>query len=324
MYTTTPRYRQLYATGELARRAELLHTLWASCRLCPWRCGVNRPRGERGKCAAAAGLKVAKALAHFGEEPPLSGARGSGTIFFSHCNLRCCFCQNYQISHEGRGELISVEQLAQHMLSLQEQGCHNINLVSPTHYLPLIVEALEVAAARGLMLPLVYNSNGYEALETLRTLDGIIDMYLPDAKYGASADADRYSRARAYPTVNRAAIQEMFRQVGPLVTNQAGIAVSGLIIRHLVLPENSAHTEAVLQSLRRIVGPETPISLMGQYHPVFKAHRYPEINRRPTAEEYRRAAHLLSRLGFENGWVQHPENVDCAFLPDFEKRDSWN
>lgn len=324
MYSTTPRYKQLYASGELARRAETLYGLWARCRLCPWACRVNRPSGERGRCRATAVLKVAKALAHFGEEPPVSGTCGSGTIFFSHCHLRCCFCQNYQISQEGLGEVNSVEQLAQKMLSLQEQGCHNINLVSPTHYLPLIVQALNIATAGGLVIPLVYNSNGYESVETLRVLDGIVDIYLPDAKYGTAASAQRYSQACEYPNVNRDAIKEMFRQVGPLVTNHAGIAVKGLIIRHLVLPDNLARTEAVLQSLHRIVGPEIHISLMGQYQPVFKAHYNPEINRRPTAEEYQRAVQALSSLGFENGWVQDPENIDCTFLPDFEKSDSWN
>lgn len=324
MYTTTPRYKQLYACGELARRAEMLRDLWARCGLCPWECRVNRPGGEQGRCGATAVLKVAKALPHFGEEPPVSGTRGSGTIFFSHCHLRCCFCQNYQISQEGLGAFISVEQLAEHMLSLQEQGCHNINLVSPTHYLPLIVEALHNAAARGLQLPLVYNSNGYESVETLRVLDGIVDIYLPDAKYGTAASAQRYSRACGYPAVNMAAIKEMFRQVGYLVTDHAGIAVKGLIIRHLVLPDNLARTETLLQSLHSIVGPEIHISLMGQYQPVFKAHRNPELNRRPTTEEYQRAVHALCRLGFENGWVQDPENIDCAFLPDFEKSDSWN
>lgn len=319
-----PRYRQLYASGELAKRAETFQDILSCCTLCPWKCLVNRAKDELGRCKASAELKVARALAHFGEEPALSGTRGSGTIFFSHCHLSCCFCQNYQISQEGLGETVSPEELAQKMLSLQEQGCHNINLVSPTHYLPPIVQALCLAAAAGLMIPLVYNSNGYESVETLRLLDGVVDIYLPDAKYGEDAYAQTYSRAKEYTKTNEAALQEMYAQVGPLVLDGEGIAMKGLIIRHLVLPENLSQTEIVLNRIKACLGTQVHISLMCQYQPMFKAPQHNELNKRTSPEEYDRAISTLINLGFENGWLQDYEEIDGEFLPDFQKSDAWN
>ena len=324
MYTTLPGYRQLHAAGILRKRADLLWKLFSSCRLCPWQCAVDRACGQLGRCRAPAEIAVAKALAHFGEEPVLSGTRGAGTIFFSHCHLACCFCQNYQISQEGLGELLSVEALAQKMLSLQETGCHNISLVSPTHFLPHIVAALCIAAAEGLSLPLVYNSNGYESVETLQLLSGIVDIYLPDAKYGNDTLAKKYSQAKDYASINMAALREMFSQVGPLVLDEHGIAVRGLIIRHLVLPENTAGTEEVLKGIKSFLGTDVHISLMCQYLPVHKAGMHPEIDRRTTAAEYDHAVESLTALGFENGWVQEHEEIDGEFLPDFEKGDAWN
>ena len=324
MYSITAGYRQLYATGELARRAELLQDILSCCTLCPWQCRVNRAKGELGRCKAAAELKVAKALAHFGEEPALSGTRGSGTIFFSHCHLSCCFCQNYQISQEGMGEIISPEALAQKMLSLQEQGCHNINLVSPTHYLPPIMQALCLAAADGLIIPLVYNSNGYESIETLRLLDGVVDIYLPDAKYAEDGCAQTYSRAKEYIKTNEAALKEMYAQVGPLVIEGEGIALKGLIIRHLVLPGNLSQTEIVLNRIKACLGTRVHISLMCQYRPVFKAPQHPELQKRTSPEEYDRAIASLINIGFENGWLQDYEKIDGEFLPDFQKSDAWN
>ena len=319
-----PRYRQLYASGELAKRAETFQDILSCCTLCPWKCLVNRAKDELGRCKASAELKVARALAHFGEEPALSGTRGSGTIFFSHCHLSCCFCQNYQISQEGLGKIISPEELAQKMLSLQEQGCHNINLVSPTHYRPPIVQALCLAAAAGLMIPLVYNSNGYESVETLRLLDGVVDIYLPDAKYGEDAYAQTYSRAKEYTKTNEAALQEMYAQVGPLVLDGEGIAMKGLIIRHLVLPENLSQTEIVLNRIKACLGTQVHISLMCQYQPMFKAPQHNELNKRTSPEEYDRAISTLINLGFENGWLQDYEEIDGEFLPDFQKSDAWN
>lgn len=324
MYTTSPGYRQLHAAGILRERADLLWKLFSPCRLCPWQCNADRTRGQTGRCRAPAEAAVAKALAHFGEEPVLSGTRGAGTIFFSHCHLACCFCQNYQISQQGLCELLTIEALALKMLSLQEAGCHNISLVSPTHFLPHIVEALCLAAGQGLSLPLVYNSNGYESLETLQLLSGIVDIYLPDAKYANDALAKKYSQAKDYASINMAALQELFSQVGTLVLNERGIAVRGLIIRHLVLPENIAGTEEVLKHIKSTLGTDVHISLMCQYLPVYNAGMHPEIYRRPTTAEYDRAFESLTALGFENGWVQEHEEIDGAFLPDFEKGDAWN
>ena len=324
MYTTLPGYRQLHAAGILRERADLLWKLFSPCRLCPWNCAVDRSRGARGKCQAGREVTVAKAIAHFGEEPVLSGTRGAGTIFFSHCHLACCFCQNYQISQEGRGEALTIEELAQKMLLLQEAGCHNISLVSPSHYLPHIVQALCLAAGEGLSLPLVYNSNGYESLETLQLLSGIVDIYLPDAKYAHDALAQKYSLAKNYSSINMAALKEMFAQVGPLVLDEHGIAVRGLIIRHLVLPADIAGTREVLEKIKSQIGSAVHISLMCQYLPVYKAHQLQELRKRTSRAEYDRAVEILAELGFENGWVQEYEEIDGKFLPDFEKGDAWN
>jgi len=324
MYTTLPGYKQLHDAGILRKRAELLWQLFSSCRLCPWQCGADRTSGQLGKCQAPGELKVAKALAHFGEEPVLSGTRGAGTIFFSHCHLQCCFCQNYQISQEGLGEKLTVEALAQKMLSLQKAGCHNISLVSPTHFLPHIVEALCIAAAEGLSLPLVYNSNGYESLETLKLLSGVVDIYLPDAKYANDALAKKYSQAKDYSQINLAALREMYAQVGPLVLDEHGFAVRGLIVRHLVLPENIAGTQEVLERIKSSLGADVHISLMCQYLPAHKAHQHKELSKRTSPEEYERAIETLAALGFENGWLQEYEEIKGEFLPDFEKGESWN
>jgi putative pyruvate formate lyase activating enzyme len=324
MYTIIPGYKQLHAAGILRKRAELLWQRFSPCRLCPWQCGAERTSGKQGKCQAAGDVVVARALAHFGEEPVLSGSRGAGTIFFSGCHLSCSFCQNYQISQEGLGEKLTIEALAQKMLSLQQAGCHNISLVSPTHFLPHIVQALCLAADEGLALPLVYNSNGYESLETLQLLSGIVDIYLPDAKYADDELAEKYSHARDYSLVNMAALREMFAQVGPLVVDERGIAVRGLIIRHLVLPDNIAGTREVLERIKSQLGADVHISLMCQYLPVYNARLHPEINRRTSAAEYERTIEALSELGFENGWVQEYEEINGEFLPDFEKEESWN
>lgn len=324
MKKTLPGYKKLFKSGELKKRADAFWKIMSSCTLCPWQCGIDRTKGEKGRCQAPGELKAARAIAHFGEEPVLSGTKGSGTIFFTHCHLHCCFCQNYQISQEGLGETITIEDLARNMLSLQEAGCHNINLVSPTHYLPHIVQALCIAAAKGLSLPLVYNSNGYESVETLRLLSGIVDIYLPDAKYGEDALAKKYSRAHEYTRINEETLLEMYAQVGPLVINDQGLAVRGLIIRHLVLPSDASRTAAVLNKIKNRLGPHVHISLMGQYLPVFEAHTFPEIDRRPSPEEYNYAVESLIALEFENGWLQQQDSIDGEFLPDFEKSDSWN
>ncbi len=259
------------------------------CKLCPRECGARRLKGERGECGAGAYAEIAAAFPHFGEEPPLVGKGGSGTIFFSFCNLRCVFCQNYTISRGKEKIEIKPRTLAQKMISLQNAGCVNINLVTPTHYVPQFLEALWQACNMGLKLPLVYNCSGYEKLDTLRKLEGIIDIYLPDIKYADSQSARKYSGIDDYPQVAKSALKEMHRQVGDLVLNDEGVAVRGLLIRHLVLPEGLAGTAELMQFIANEISPTSWINIMDQYHPTYLAKRYPEINRRITPEEFQNA-----------------------------------
>lgn len=285
-----PAYLRLERSGELARRVEQLRSLYASCRLCPRRCGVNRLRGEKGLCSSTARAKVYSAHPHFGEEKPLVGRGGSGTIFFSNCNLLCVFCQNWEIAHRGDGSFVSDETLGRLMTDLQEAGCHNINLVTPSHIVPNIVSALRTAIRRGLRIPLVYNCSGYDGLEAIQLLDGIVDIYLPDFKYTDGAMAEKYSfGARDYPEVAAAAIKEMYRQVGDLVVDENGIALRGLIVRHLVMPNNVAGTDKFVRWVAEHLSPSTYVNLMPQYRPEHRARQYPEIARRITWEEWRQA-----------------------------------
>jgi putative pyruvate formate lyase activating enzyme len=324
MNNITPAYINLLNNGELEKRVERLFEILSSCKLCPWKCGVDRTKGEKGRCNASNTLRASKAVPHFGEEPVLSGFRGSGTIFFSHCNLKCCFCQNYQISQEGLGNDFSVEELSSMMLDLQEQGCHNINLVSPAHYLPYIIKALFLSAKKGLSIPLVYNSNGYDDITTLRLLENIVDIYLPDIKYSDDVHAMNCSSAINYSHVSIRAVQEMFRQVGLLSVDSMGIALKGLIIRHLVLPGGLSGTDKVLKNIRKHFGPLVSISLMGQYRPCYNAYKFEKLKERISREEYFEAVKTFESLGFENGWVQEWENLDREFLPDFSKKDRWS
>jgi len=319
-----PGYVRLHEQGLLRERALALRALASPCRLCPRCCGVDRLRGEAGFCLAGNRARIAKAVAHTGEEPAISGTHGSGTIFFTHCNLRCCFCQNHQISQEHLGRDVSPEELAAMMLDLQQQGCHNISLVSGAHFLPDIVDALVLAAGSGLQLPLVYNSNGYESLPVLRLLEGIVDVYLPDAKYCSDIAARRYSSAPGYHRVNIIALHEMFRQAGCLEIDECGIAVRGLIVRHLVLPGCLDDTRRVLRSIRKNLGPFVPMSLMVQYTACFEAIGHPKLGRQLSAEEYREACTILKELGFSNGWLQQYCPEDRSFVPDFRCEDSWN
>ncbi len=320
----TPGYIKLCRQEELEKRAEILYEHLSCCTLCPFCCKADRRKGEKGICQAPAELYLSKAVLHQGEEPPVSGESGSGTIFFTHCNLNCCFCQNYQISQNGLGSGKTPRELADIMLSLQAEKAHNINLVSGTHFLPHIFQALQIAAQEGLCLPLVYNTNGYESLETLKLLDGIIDIYIPDAKYSDDNLALKYSRAKNYSSINLDAIAEMHRQTGELVLDSYNIAQKGLIVRHLVLPENIAGTEEVFNKIKARIGTNIHISLMAQYSPCFRADRFQEINRKTTKAEYEQTAVILEELGFENGWVQDWENIDKTFLPDFTKVQTWN
>jgi putative pyruvate formate lyase activating enzyme len=272
------------------------------CTLCPRNCGVNRYE-TTGYCHSTANLKMNVAQLHFGEEPPISGTKGSGTIFLSNCNLQCVFCQNYQISDFGQGKEISLETLVQMMLDLQNKGAHNINFVTPTHFTPHLRQAIIEARKAGLHIPIVWNSNAYEKVETLKTLEGLVDIYLPDLKYAAGILSYKYSAAKDYPAMARSAIQEMHRQAGNLVYTN-GIASRGLIIRLLVLPNHLAGIRESLYWIHENLGPDTYISLMGQYYPTHKALEFKEINRSITPDEYNEIAELVSDLGFVNGFIQ--------------------
>ncbi len=297
MGTSEPGYIQLHNTGELAGRVEAAREILADCTLCPWHCHVNRHQGEKGVCRVGALPMVSSYGPHFGEERPLVGSRGSGTIFLSFCNLKCVFCQNYDISHLGEGREVSVEELGEMMLLLWRQGCHNINFVTPTHQAAQILCALPYAVERGLNVPLVYNCGGYEEPATLRLLDGIIDIYMPDFKYGDSDTALRLSGAPRYVETAMAALKEMHRQVGDLITDRRGVAVRGLLIRHLVLPGGLAGTRRVMEFIAREISPDTYVNVMDQYHPCFKASGYPPLNRRITNEEFGEAIAVAREEG---------------------------
>jgi putative pyruvate formate lyase activating enzyme len=306
--TTTfePAYLKLHKTGELKKRAETLWAIMESCQLCPRKCGVNRLEGKSGFChAPGATLVVASFHPHFGEERPLVGNGGSGTIFLTHCNLRCVFCQNWEISQLGRGAEISVDDLAEMMLRLQQIGCHNINLVTPTHYSGPILKALDIAAKQGLRLPIVYNTSGWERLEILKVLDGIVDIYLPDFKYWESDMSAKYSSgAESYPEVTRAAILEMHRQVGVAKPTEDGIMQRGLMIRHLVMPNNTSGSEQIMEWIAENLPKDTYINIMAQYNPLYKAYDYPELSRRITSEEYKKVVKRAQEMGLTNLDIQ--------------------
>jgi putative pyruvate formate lyase activating enzyme len=290
---------------ELQKRIEAACQLLESCRVCPRECGVNRLKNEKGGfCRSGLNPVISSVSPHHGEEPPLSGTKGSGTIFFTNCNLKCVYCQNYPISQLGNGAERTVGELACQMVWLQEQGCHNLNLVTPTHFMPQILKALAIARERGFGLPIVYNTSGFESVEALRLLDGIVDIYLPDMRYADDAVALKYSSAPSYPEINRAAIREMFRQVGNLVLDENGVAQRGLIIRHLVLPGGLSGTGGVMKFLAEEISKDVCISLMSQYFPAFRAQEFKEINRRITPGEYDEAYEIMVKYGLENGWVQ--------------------
>jgi putative pyruvate formate lyase activating enzyme len=284
--TFVPSYIHLFEKGELSERIQLLQEFLKECRLCPRECRVNRLDGEVGFCQARSELMVSSAFPHFGEEPPLVGYRGSGTIFLTHCNLRCLFCQNYDISHLGSGEYITSPGMTRIMLRLQEMDCHNINFVTPTHYVPQIVASLPEAIEKGLRLPIVYNCSGYESVEVIRLLEGIVDIYMPDVKYMDEKYSKRFSNAQDYPEVIKIVLKEMHRQVGDLTTNSKGVAERGLLIRHLVMPHGVASSEAVLKFIAEEISVHSYVNIMDQYRPEYRAHEYPEINRRITHKEY--------------------------------------
>jgi putative pyruvate formate lyase activating enzyme len=294
----TPAYLPLLESGELAARAAQAREHLKYCDLCANCCHVNRLLGTKGAvCRTGERAMVYSYGPHHGEERPLSGRRGSGTIFFSWCNLRCVFCQNWDISQRGEGREVSTEELARMMLQLQQMGCHNVNLVSPSHLVAQLISALAIAAEKGLRLPVVYNTGGYDSPEGLALLDGLIDIYMPDMKFADSTVAGKYTGVKDYAEVNRAAVKEMHRQVGDLVLDEAGIARRGLLIRHLLLPENLAGTDRILAFIAGEISPNTYLNLMDQYRSCYRADQYPPLDRRPTRAEFSSALALARELG---------------------------
>ncbi len=291
-----PAYIQLLESGELKQRAIEAYGHLEKCDGCAWECGVDRLSGKRGACLTGALPKVSSFFPHRGEEFPLSGWKGSGTIFFSNCNMRCQYCQNFDISQAGGGEETTLETLAAMMLELQELGCHNINLVSPSHIIPQILAAVLIAAQAGLRLPLVFNTGGYDSLSMLKILDGVIDIYMPDMKYSNPQVALHYSKIRNYPAVNQAAVKEMYRQVGDLILNEDGLAVHGLLVRHLVLPNQVGGTPEIIRFLAGL-SKDTFLNIMDQYRPTYNARLFPKLNRRITQVEYRQALDLARQAG---------------------------
>lgn len=294
----TPCYLNL-SRGELKERGERAYEILMECTLCPRECRVNRLEGEKGVCMTGKMPFVSSYNPHFGEERPLVGRYGSGTIFMTHCSLLCLFCQNYTISHLGEGGEISLEEFADIMLYLQRLGCHNINFVTPTHQVPQILMALETAIEKGLRIPLVYNCGGYESISTLKILDGIFDIYMPDFKYSDTDVALRFSKAKDYPDVAKASIKEMHRQVGDLTLDGRGIALRGLLVRHLVLPEGLAGAKEIVKFLAEEISKDTYLNVMDQYRPCYKAFANPPLDRRITGKEFSEAVKLAIEAGIK-------------------------
>ncbi|NUN23969.1 MAG: radical SAM protein [Candidatus Jettenia caeni] len=292
-----PSYINLYKTGKLFERIEKARIVLKECQICPRRCKVNRLENTMGICKVGTLPKVSSYSPHFGEESPLVGRYGSGTIFITSCNLGCVFCQNSDISHSRDGHEISPERFAQIMIELQHSGCHNINFVTPTHVLPQILEALPIAIKEGLKIPLVYNTGGYDLVETLQLVEGVFDIYMPDFKFSDNEIANVLCKARDYPHVVMSAIREMYRQVGDLVVNDYGIAERGLIVRHLIMPNGLAGTRKVMQFLAQEISPHTYVNIMDQYHPCYLSHKYSEINRRINDEEFENALQIAWEEG---------------------------
>ncbi|HUU50888.1 MAG TPA: radical SAM protein [Nitrospinota bacterium] len=297
-----PPYINLHKKGGLNRRKEQLFGLLESCTLCPRKCRVNRLEGEEGYCGAGKDLIVSSVFPHFGEEPPLVGMNGSGTIFLTHCNLLCVFCQNYDISHQGQGQKISIRDLAEHMIYLQSRGCHNINFVTPTHYISQIIAALPEAIERGLKIPLVYNCGGYDSLEVLRLLDGIIDIYMPDAKYSDKDVSAKYSNAPDYFEILKESLKEMQRQTGDLIIDERGVAQRGLLVRHLIMPNGLAGTKRILEFIAKEISKNTYVNIMDQYRPCHKAGEYQELARRIAPDEFFEAIDIAKKAGLHRGF----------------------
>jgi len=299
-----PAYINSFKNGYLKKISGQLFSSLFSCNICPRLCKVNRLEGKTGYCRTAKLAKIYSFMGHHGEEPPVSGDKGSGTIFFSNCNMGCIYCQNYEFSQKGQGKEYPPEELSEIMLKLQALGCHNINLVTPTHVLPQILKSLELAIPRGLKIPLVYNTSGYELAETIKLLDGIVDIYLTDSRYGDNSAAKEFSNASDYVELNRASLKEMHRQVGIAQFDEQGLIKKGLIVRHLVLPNNASFTDKIMEFILREISEDTYISLMSQYLPYYKASADSKINRRLRETEYEEAKKILEKYGLLNGWIQ--------------------
>jgi putative pyruvate formate lyase activating enzyme len=305
-------------------RVKKAYKLMERCNICPRKCGINRLKGQVGFCKAGRLPMVSSFHAHFGEEPPISGRNGSGTIFFTHCSLRCVFCQNYPISQLGQGKDSNAEKLADMMLKLQADGCHNINFVTPTHYMPQILEAVFIAKEKGLGIPLVYNCGGYESIKALDILDGIIDIYMPDMKYSDDASAKKYSNASDYFEINKIAVKEMYAQVGDLKIER-GIAKKGILIRHLILPENLAGSQKIFEFIATGLSPHTYVNIMAQYYPCYlvgnrhacSLQKFPEIDRKITAREYIEAIRLAEIAGLKNGFRQVMDTIKRKHIPEW-------
>ena len=302
-----PGYLKLHESGELEKRIESAYALLSECVLCPRKCKIDRLNDKRGICKTGLKAVVSSYDPHFGEESPLVGRKGSGTIFFTHCNLLCLFCQNYGISHQGDGIEVTDEQLAAMMINLQEHGCHNINFVTPTHVVPQILAALPHAVKNGFSIPIVYNTSGYDCVDTLRLLDGVVDIYMPDFKFWDPEKASRFAKAPDYPERAREALLEMHRQVGNLVLDQRQIAVHGLLVRHLVMPGGLKETKEIMGFLAREISSETYVNVMAQYRPCGLASQYPPIDRSLLPEEFEEALRLAKDAGLtrldEKDWA---------------------
>lgn len=327
--TYEPKFLKLFRTGELQSRVQALEKMLESCSICPKNCGNNRLKNEIAACYSGRLPIVSAYTPHFGEEPFLTGKHGAGNIFFGNCNLRCVYCQNYQISQtwkEQKLNEITHEKLAEIMLELQEKGCHNIGFVSPTHFVPQMVRAILLAAEKGLRLPIIYNTNAYDSVEVLRLLDGIVDIYLPDLKYSDSSVGFQYSKVRDYVKYARMAIKEMFRQTGDqLIFDENGLLKSGLVIRLLVLPNDLAGIEESLKWIKEELSPRVAISLMAQYYPTHKAvsdPRYILLSRRISLREWFYAVEALEILGFQEGFIQEYESSSFYYRPDFEDKET--
>jgi len=318
-----PGYIALYNSGELERRAQALEARLASCDICPRECRANRLQNEPGYCHSGRLPVISAVCAHHGEEPALSGTRGSGTVFFGNCNLRCIYCQNHQVSQnwkKQRSNEIDCHTLAEKMLYLQDRlGCHNINFVSPSHFVPQLLRAVVEAVPMGLRVPLVYNSSGYDSIASQKELDGVISIYLPDLRYASDKWAKKFSHAPYYVARARQAIKEMYRQVGDLVVDKSGLAQKGLIVRHLILPNGLADSEESLTWLVRELSPTVTVSIMSQYMPMHRASRVPLLSRKITIDEHEAVLKLVNDLGTENGWAQEMGAAE-EYLPDFERQ----